>query len=158
MREFWPEEKMDIFQMIKSDHKKVKDLFKKMKGKPKGGTRESPEDIFPEIDKELHGHMEGEEKLFYSTLEKEDDLRETILKNYEEHGIAKKMLEDMDKMSKGDEKWMAKLSVLRDVVERHMKDEEGDMFKKARKVIKRDQAQELGKRFEEEKKSILQAV
>lgn len=147
---------MDIFQMVKSDHKKIKDLFKKAKGKAKGETQELSEDIYGEIEKELQGHMEAEEKTFYSTLEKEESLREITLKGYEEHGIIKKILEEMDKISKGDEKWMAKFHVMKEMVERHIKEEEGDLFKKARKVIKKDQAQELGKSFEEEKKSIFQ--
>lgn len=146
---------MDIYQLLKKDHSKVKDLFKKIKGKTKA-AQEPQEDIFSELEKELHVHMEGEEKLFYSALEQDEHIREDILTSYEEHYVVKKILEDMGKMSRDDEKWAAKLAVLKEMVSHHIKEEEGGLFKKARKVLHREQAQEMCNRFEEEKKNVYQ--
>ncbi|TLD43157.1 MAG: Regulator of cell morphogenesis and NO signaling [Candidatus Jettenia ecosi] len=146
---------MDIYQLLKKDHSKVKDLFKKIKGKTKT-AQEPQEDFFSEIEKELHMHMEGEEKLFYPALEHDETTREDILKSYEEHHVVKRIIEDMSKMSRDDEKWAAKLIVLKEIVTHHIKEEESSLFKKARKVLNKEQAQEMCNRFEEEKKNVYQ--
>lgn len=144
---------MNIYQLLKKDHSKVKGLFKQIKSKSKEAKR-SPEEIFSEIEDELTMHIEGEEKAFYSALEQDENAREMVLKSYEEHTIAKTMLRDMSSLSKDDERWSAKLSVLREVVEHHIKEEEDELFKLARKCLKKNQIQEITRQFEEEKKKV----
>ncbi len=142
---------MNIYQLLKKDHSKVKGLFKQMKSKAR--TEQRPmEEIFAEIEEELTMHIEGEEHAFYPALEQNEGTREKVLKSYEEHTIAKMILKDMGGMSKDDEKWVAKLAVLRDIVGHHIEEEEGELFKLAREVLNKDQTQEITKRFEEEKK------
>lgn len=144
---------MNIYQLLKKDHSKVKGLFKQMKIKSKESKR-PPEEIFSEIEDELTMHIEGEEKAFYSALEQNEDAREMILKSYEEHAIAKTVLKDMGSLSKDDERWSAKFSVLKEVVEHHIKEEEDELFKLARKCLNKNQIQEITKHFEEEKKRV----
>lgn len=144
---------MNIYQLLKKDHSKVKSLFKEIKGKSKGEKRPI-EDVFLEIEDELTMHIEGEEKVFYSALEQDEGAREMILKSYEEHNLAKTMLKDMGSLSKDDERWSAKLSVLKEVVEHHIKEEEDEVFKLARKCLNKNQVQDIANRFEEEKKKV----
>ncbi len=50
------------------------------------------------------------------------------------------------------EQWAAKLKVLKENVEHHVEEEEGEMFQKAREVLSEEQINQLGAQMEEEKK------
>lgn len=142
---------MNIFQLLKDDHDHVKDLFKQMKRK----KTQSPEQIFSEIRKELSVHLEGEEKLFYPLLEKEEATHEKTLEGWEEHHVTKLVLQELSKMQPTDERWHAKMSVLQELVEHHIEEEEGELFRKAKKVLAKDQAEEIAMKFEQEKQQMM---
>jgi hemerythrin superfamily protein len=142
---------MNIYQLLKDDHDHMKDLFKQIKRKKAQNT----DQIFNEIQKELTIHMEGEEKLFYPLLEKEEPTHEKALEAWEEHHVAKTVLQEMLKMSKDDEHWHAKLSVLEELVEHHIEEEEGELFRKAKKVVAKEQAEEIGMRYEQQKQQMM---
>jgi hypothetical protein len=140
---------MEIYQTLKKEHDHVKNLFeqaKKKKTPSKGG-----DNIFAEISHELEVHTQIEEKLFYSALKDDKSLHDEILQAYEEHNIVKHMLKDMSTVSPDDEKFMAKLNVLQELVEHHIEEEEGSIFKKAKKVLDKSEAEEMGMKFEEQK-------
>jgi hemerythrin-like domain-containing protein len=61
-------------------------------------------------------------------------------------------------MDKSDEQWTARFTVLKESVEHHVEEEEGDMFPKARKVLSQEQAEILGTRMEEAKNKELQSA
>jgi hemerythrin-like domain-containing protein len=67
----------------------------------------------------------------------------------------KQLLGELEKMDKGDEQWTARSTVLKENVEHHVEEEEGDMFPKARKVLSTEQAEILGTLMEEAKKEEL---
>ena len=46
-----------------------------------------------------------------------------------------------------DETWAAKLTVMKENLEHHIEEEEGDMFKKARQVMDEAELKELGERM-----------
>jgi hypothetical protein len=54
----------------------------------------------------------------------------------------------LEELPKDDETWGAKLKVLQENVEHHVEEEEGEMFRDARKVLSQQQIDELGARLE----------
>jgi hemerythrin-like domain-containing protein len=54
-------------------------------------------------------------------------------------------------LGKDEEQWTAKFTVLKEQIERHVKEEEDEMFPKARKVLSEEEAETLGARLEEAK-------
>ena len=54
-------------------------------------------------------------------------------------------------MAKDDEEWTAKFTVLKENVEHHVEEEEGEMFEKARKVLAKEDQEALGTRLEDAK-------
>ncbi|HEV7682428.1 MAG TPA: hemerythrin domain-containing protein, partial [Pyrinomonadaceae bacterium] len=80
------------------------------------------------------------------------------LEAFEEHRLVKQLLGELDKMDKGEEQWTARFTVLKENVEHHVEEEEGEMFPKARKVLSTEQAEIIGTRMEEEKNKELKAA
>jgi len=119
----------ELFQELKKDHESVKRIIQQMKSLPskKAG------DMLMLLKNELYPHQEAEEKTFYKSLEGKQDSRQLALKGEEEHHIADIVIEDLEKAPK-DDRWMAKLEVLDDLVKEHFGEEEGRVFKAARSL------------------------
>jgi hemerythrin superfamily protein len=60
-------------------------------------------------------------------------------------------------MSKDSEEWTARFSVLKENVEHHVEEEEGEMFPKVKKVLSKEDQETLGTRMEEAKAKKAQA-
>lgn len=144
-------ESSKLIQMLKDDHEKVMDLFEEIE--ENGSEADQAQTLFDQIQKELQVHMEGEEKFFYPALEHEEDAREQVLEAYEEHNVVKMLLKQFGKQRPGDERWMAKVKVLKEIIEHHVEEEEKEMFKMARKALEADQARAIVERLEQAKES-----
>ncbi len=141
---------MDAFELLKSDHEKVAGLLEKIEGTTERALK-TREELFTQLKTELDIHAEVEEKIFYPVLEKADESRDITLEAFEEHRLVKQLLGELAAEAKDDEKWTAKFTVLKEQVEHHVEEEEGEMFKKARKVLSREEIEELGARMEKAK-------
>ncbi len=143
---------MDILQSIKKDHQEVKDIFQKLTE-----SENSREQDFSDLRKELIPHMKAEESLFYSKL-MDDDSKEATLEGIEEHRAAQSVLKELEKTSMKDERWPAKLKVLKEMIEHHIKEEESKIFKLARAHLEKNEIKELGDKFETRKEEIRQKL
>jgi len=135
----------NAISLLKSDHDKVKELFDKFEkaGKAKGK-------IVSEAIHELKIHATIEEALFYPALRQIMDDKEGLLEEAdEEHHVVKVLIAELEKMTGHEDHWEAKFSVLSENVRHHIKEEEGEMFPKARKTNIDFQA--LGERMVEMK-------
>lgn len=112
--------------LLKEDHRRVDRLFKKVKDTPKG---EHPA-LFKQIKAELDVHAHIEEVVFYPPLEAKGDkeLKDITREGIEEHRQAKMFLKELDGMSAGNKQFEAKLKVLMEDIEHHVKEEENHMF------------------------------
>jgi hemerythrin-like domain-containing protein len=61
----------------------------------------------------------------------------------EMHHVADLLLFELDNMPTDQEEWLSKVHVLRETISRHIKDEERDLFKKARQVISKMRSEEM---------------
>ena len=106
----------------------------------------------------LDVHARIEETIFYPELKKADETRDITLEAFEEHRLVKQLLGELEEMDKGAEEWTAKFTVLKENVEHHVEEEEGEMFPKARKVSSEEQAEIIGTRMEAEKEKELKVA
>ncbi|MBU5635432.1 hemerythrin domain-containing protein [Geomonas sp. Red69] len=142
---------MTIFDLLKQDHEKARYLFDKAE---KAGKKEisSLQKLFSQLEEELELHMEGEERFFYSALEQNEEIRDKVLQAFEEHQVAKAMLGTFQSLAVDDERWVAKLKVLGEIVEHHMQEEEKEVFKMARKALGKEQQHEIALAFQRSKR------
>jgi hemerythrin superfamily protein len=148
---------MNAFALLKADHKKVAGILEKLDSTTERGVK-TREELFSQLKTELDVHARIEETIFYPALEAAKETRDITLEAFEEHRLVKQLLNELDKMSKDQEEWTAKFTVLKENVEHHVEDEEGEMFPKARKVLSEEQAETLGTRLEEAKKEQMKAT
>jgi hypothetical protein len=144
---------MDPFELLKKDHKKVSELFAQIEA-ASGQTKMT---IFRQLKNELDVHAHIEESIFYPALEGEPETRDITLEAYEEHKVVKDLLAQLDAATSPDEDWIAKLTVLKENVEHHVEEEEGELFDKANDVLTGDQADQLGNEMQAEKERQLPA-
>jgi hemerythrin superfamily protein len=148
---------MNAFALLKADHKKVAGILEKLDSTTERGVK-TREELFSQLKTELDVHARIEETIFYPAIEEAKETRDITLEAFEEHRLVKQLLSELDKMSKDQEEWTAKFTVLKENVEHHVEDEEGEMFPKARKVLSEEQVEELGTRLEEAKKEQMKAA
>ena len=60
---------------------------------------------------------------------------------------------ELESLDVSDETWGAKALVMKENIEHHIEEEEGEMFKKARQVFDRQELEDLGARMAERKES-----
>ena len=70
----------------------------------------------------------------------------------EEHREVENLLEDLEELGSESEEWGAKLAKLKKRVLHHAKEEEGEMIKKAKEILGKEEVQRLGKDFQDAKK------
>lgn len=137
----------DIYAIIKQDHENVMSQIDKMKK----GTQE--QDLL-KLRQLILPHAKAEEVVFYPVLQ--DEMM--ILKATEEHHAVENLLNEMKNTPPTEKKFQAQLSVLKEMLQHHMKEEEGEVFKKAKKNLKGDQAKEIGQKFQTKKQELLGTI
>jgi DUF438 domain-containing protein len=142
---------MDIFEAITSDHDKVKHLFEQMEHTSERATSRR-EKLLHSLSSALLPHMYAEEQFFYQVLLDETSEQEHVYEALEEHRAAKMVLSDLTEAAVDDPRWPARLKVLKELVEHHVQEEEGQIFDIARTVIDEERAASAAKRFREMKK------
>jgi hemerythrin superfamily protein len=143
---------MDAIQLLKDDHKKVEKIFSEMERK------ENRQKLFPELDRELSIHAEIEEKVFYPAAKAAEPTRDLVLESIEEHKQIKLVLADLEQTDMTTDEWGAALKVLEEDVMHHVGEEENELFPKVKKILSRDQLEDLGTRMEELKMQLMAAV
>lgn len=137
---------MDALQLLKTDHKKVKVLFKKADVSTNGRQRKQ---LFEQIKTELETHTHIEETVFYPAIAKNEELKDMVLESLEEHKQVKTLLRDMEKLTSDKEMFEPKLKVLMENIEHHaVEEEEGKMFPKVRKLMNAAALEQLGQELE----------
>ena len=142
---------MDAFALLKADHEKVAGILDTIEGTTERAIK-GREELFGKLKEELDLHARIEEEIFYPALEEEDETREITLEAYEEHRLVKQLLSELEAEPKDTEEWTAKFTVLKENIEHHVEEEEGEMFSKARKVLSKSDAEVLGERLQEAKR------
>lgn len=124
-------EEMDAIAMLKADHRKVEEIFEQFE---KATSPARKKKLALEACLELKVHTTIEEEIFYPACRKriEDDL---LNEAYVEHDGAKLLINDIEAGGPEDDFYDAKVKVLSEEIEHHVKEEEmrvEGMFAQAR--------------------------
>ena len=131
----------DACDLLDADHRAVKKLFKEYEELTHSRGRTAAQkkmDLARQICNELTVHAQVEEEIFYPALRavlKDTDL---LAEAEVEHQSAKDLIAQIEGMDEADEMFDAKVTVLGEYIDHHVKEERNEIFPKARASRKLD--------------------
>ncbi|HEX9162623.1 MAG TPA: hemerythrin domain-containing protein [Thermoanaerobaculia bacterium] len=132
--------------MLKSDHANVKRLLRELDGTGDRAVKER-ERLVSEIEREVKLHSQIEEEVFYPAFKAASEKTQSedlFYEATEEHHLVDIELPSLKAANPKSKEFGAKAKVLRDLIEHHIREEEGQMFVKARQLFSDDQLRQLG--------------
>jgi Hemerythrin HHE cation binding domain len=144
---------MNATDLLRQDHEKVKKLMEEIDSTTERGVKTRNE-LFTRFKQEMTVHERIEEEIFYPRLTEQAKTKDIALEGYEEHHVVDMVMAELDDVPYDDERWGAKFTVMKENVEHHIEEEEGEMFKLARQALDSDELAELGERMESMKKDL----
>jgi hemerythrin superfamily protein len=148
---------MEIYDAIREDHAKARRMLREL-AEVEAGECERRIALFSDLKSELTMHQHVEEAVLYGRLEAIAEARPDALAAMNEHHIVDTLLGELDAMAKDTDRWTAKLTVLRELVEHHMEEEEGAFFDHAKAVVDDDLAARLAEEFQRKKRAGIAAL
>ena len=143
----------DAIALLTADHKTVKGLFKEFEQlTKKDDVDEQKAQLVRQICNELTVHAQVEEELFYPAVREAIDDDDLMDEADIEHASAKDLIAQLQDLEPGDDHYDARVTVLGEYVDHHVKEEEGEMFPKARKADVN--TAELGEEIAERKQEL----
>jgi len=124
----------DACDLLDADHKAVKKMFKEFEEltESRGNTREKKRRLAERICLELTVHAQIEEEIFYPAIRKAIKDEPMMNEAEVEHMSAKDLIAQIEGMDAGDPMFDAKVTVLGEYIDHHVKEERNEMFPKAR--------------------------
>ena len=143
----------DALAMLREDHRKVAAMFARFDTLASDGVRKAS--LVASLCRALTVHAKVEEEIVYPAAR-------TVLKDVAlvdeadvEHAAARMLIADLERMKPGDDHYDAKVTVLGEYINHHVKEEESEMFPKARKSA---DIAALGKKMAARKAQLLEEM
>ncbi|MDH5313898.1 MAG: hemerythrin domain-containing protein, partial [Actinomycetota bacterium] len=144
---------MDALKLLKQDHDEVKTMLSDLEDTTERAEKTRTEGLAT-LKAELEVHELIEEEIFYPALKEHPKTKDLALEGYEEHHVVDMVMGEIEGIAPNDETWMAKFTVMKENLEHHIEEEEGEMFEQARKVFDDDELGKLGDRMQARKEEL----
>lgn len=142
---------MKATDLLTAQHKEVDRLFKAIE---KAKKDEEKGELFEELAHNICAHDAIEREIFYPACEEKMGMTDLLGEALVEHGTVEFSLYLADQ-AQGEDDFDYKVTVLREIIEHHVKEEQDEMFPKVEKALGAARLEELGEemeaRFEEAK-------
>jgi hemerythrin superfamily protein len=145
----------DACDLLDADHRAVKKMFKEFEELTQSRARSAGQkkmDLARQICRELTVHAQIEEEIFYPRLREAIKDTDMLDEAEVEHQSAKDLIAQIEAAPEIDDKTEAKVKVLGEYIDHHVKEERNEIFTKARSTRKLDlvgMREELEQRKEE---------
>ena len=131
----------DVCDLLDADHTAVKKMFNDFESLSNSKARNAGQlrmDLAHKICTELTVHAQVEEEIFYPALREAIKETDLIAEAEVEHQTAKDLISQIESADTADECFDAKVTVLGEYIDHHVKEERNEMFPKARAAKKLD--------------------
>jgi hemerythrin-like domain-containing protein len=131
----------DACDLLDADHRAVKKMFKEyeeLSGSKARGVSQKKMELAQQICMELTVHAQIEEEIFYPAVREAIKDKDVIAEANVEHQSAKELISQIRGMMEPDEMFDAKVKVLGEYIDHHVKEEKNEIFPKARAARKLD--------------------
>jgi hemerythrin superfamily protein len=119
----------DATALLRADHKLVSGLFEEYE---KASTKAMKKKIVTQICMELSVHAQVEEEIFYPAVKQALKDHELVPEATVEHATLKSLIAQVEGIEPDGEMFDAKIKVLCEYVKHHVKEEQEEMFPKAK--------------------------
>lgn len=145
---------VDATKLLKDDHKLVNDLFEEY---DKSRSTAKKRDLVAKICRELTIHAQIEEEIFYPAVKAALKDKELIPEATVEHNTLKQLIAEVEGKEPDGEMFDARIKVMAEYVKHHVKEEQNEIFPKAKKSTKLDM-KELGAQLMERKEELMASI
>jgi hemerythrin-like domain-containing protein len=125
---------MKATELLEAQHRTIEELFLRLE--------DGHSNVLHELADNLVAHMMVEQEIFYPAVSSVDP--NSIAESFEEHATAEISLKRLLRTEGEEEPFNARLSVLKELVTRHVDEEEGDLFPDVEQDIAEDRLEKLG--------------
>ena len=139
---------MNALELLKQDHRKVKELFDQAKAAADDKQRKQS---FDRIDTELTIHAHIEETVFYPEMQQYEELKDMVEEALQEHQEVTTLLDEIETMEPNDDEFQSSLKELMETVEHHVQEEEDEMFPQVHELCDEATLEKLGQQLESAK-------
>jgi hemerythrin superfamily protein len=134
-----------IFKRLATEHGEVSALMMRVAASTKGS--EVRRELFPKIRQELLAHAHAEEQEFYERVRNHPDAGGLVEHSYDEHQEIEQLLETLAMTDTADESWHGMFMQLVKIVQHHVSEEEGKVFRKAKDLFSESDLEAIEQRY-----------
>lgn len=134
---------MNIYDVLHDDHLYILDVLDRLPRARKENRRE----LVMEAVDAITAHSQAEEQVLYARLQDVRDFTQMVLEAKEEHLAVTRILEDLVAMRADDERFEAKVKLVRELLSHHVEEEEEEMFAASRELFDEDVAENFAGEF-----------
>ena len=138
---------MTITQLIQTSPMKANELFSKLADTSDGAIK-TREKLFAELKDELETLASLEEKHLFPVLRKHPETKGLVADAINDNKQVRKLLSDLDRISKADPEFAPKLTELRKVFQSHVRDEKKELLPAVRKALSSEEARAVVEKIE----------
>lgn len=139
---------MQIYDVLEIDHRNVMNILNMIERADNASDRKG---MITLLHTELAMHSKAEEEVFYRPLRELSGEDALFDESFEDHDEIDKLLAKLQTSSAKDADWLGDLHRLRNVLEKHIGLEEGEVFKLAEQEFSAEEAEEIAIRMLAEK-------
>lgn len=124
--------RLNAIDLLKQDHEYVKSAFRRFERMDHEDV-EAVHGLVSAVCSALKAHAKVEEELFYPSVRAKIGDEDLMNEAEVEHDSAKSLIRQLERMKPDDPKYVPTFTVLGEYVKHHVKEEESEMFPKAKR-------------------------
>jgi hemerythrin superfamily protein len=138
---------MDIRELLKQDHDEVLQMAQKISQTDEAAEAKK---LFEQMREAVVKHARAEERILYPALEDsgDEEAGEMAREAAVEHELVDLLFERMMKMRTASDNWKARASVVKELLEHHIEEEQGEVFQKLGELFEDEELEQMGEHFE----------
>lgn len=133
-------------EILTQDHRMAMSLIEELEGATDGTGNYAG--AFNQLAQALAMHMRAEEEIYYPAVAQIEDYADQVETQVEEHEMVKQMLVQMNELAPSSDEFQDLLSQLKTAIEKHVTEEEDDIFPESIEQLGRSRVEALGEEIE----------
>ena len=143
---------MNALNLLKKDHDSVRTLFSRFERTSKTDL-ERRNDLLAQLRREIQIHSRAEEEIFYPALKAlNGEGRQLVSQALDDHKDISDLLTQISRLKLTAKNFDDRFEALFEIVDQHVEEEEGEIFRFAEENCSEQQLEDLGRQIQERKR------